>query len=68
MEMLLQRGERRGEGLRVSGCVGQTVLAVATRCGPHCVWVWMWAGGSAVCESGVTVFLLYCMYLSVCPE
>lgn len=68
MEMLLQRGERKGEELCVSGCVSQTVLAVATRCGPHSVWVWMWGGGSAVCESGVIVFLLYCMYLSICLE
>lgn len=39
MEMLLQRGEWKGEELCVSECVSQTVLAVAIQCGPYCLWV-----------------------------
>ena len=39
MEMLLQRGEWKGEELCVSECISQTVLAVAIQCGPYCLWV-----------------------------
>ena len=54
----------------MSECVSQTVLAVAIQCGPYCLWVCLGGegGGSTMRESEVIVFLLYCMYLSICLE